>query len=82
MIDSTREDELARARQMLALVGPSVPFVVLANKSDLPGAMTEPRIRAGMELAESVPIVFTVASEGKGVREALQILAEMIVGVR
>ena len=82
VIDSTREDELARARQMLALVGPSVPFVVLANKSDLSGAMTEPRIRAGMELAESVPIVFTVASEGKGVREALQILAEMIVGVR
>ena len=82
VIDSTREDELARARQMLALVGPSVPFVVLANKSDLPGAMREGQIREGMALPETVPVVFSVATEGKGVREAMQVLAEMIVGVR
>jgi len=82
VIDSTRPDELARARQMLDLVGASVPYVVLANKSDLPGAMGESQIRDGMRLQDSVPIVPTVASEGKGVREAMQVLAEMIVGVR
>ena len=67
---------------MLDLVGASVPYVVLANKSDLPGTMTERAIREGMKLPESAPVVFTVATEGKQVRDALKLLAEMIVGGR
>ena len=80
VVDSTQPDQLERARQMLALVGDGVPFVVLANKSDLPGAMEAAEIRRRMDLAESVPIVPTVATEGKGVREALQRLADVILG--
>ena len=82
VIDATRPEELPRARQMLDLVGASVPYVVLANKSDLPGTMTERAIREGMKLPESAPVVFTVATEGKQVRDALKLLAEMIVGGR
>ena len=82
VIDATRREELPRARQMLDLVEQSVPYVILANKSDLPGAMGEGEIRQGMNLSKSDPIVFTVATEAKGVREALQILAEIIVGGR
>jgi len=82
VIDSTRPEELPRARQMLDLVGSSVPYVIVANKSDLPSAMNEGQIREGMQLAETVPVIFTVATEGKGVRDAMRILAEMIVGVR
>jgi len=82
VIDSTRPEELPRARQMLDLVGEGIPYVVLANKSDLPGAMTERQIREGMKLPESAPVVFTVATEGTRVRDALKLLAEIIVGVR
>ena len=82
VIDATRPEELPRARQMLDLVGEHVPYVILANKSDLPGAMQEHQIRRGMKLPGSAAVVFTVATEGTGVRDALKILAEMIVGVR
>jgi len=82
VIDATRPEELPRARQMLDLVGEHVPYVILANKSDLPGAMQEHEIRRGMKLPGSAAVVFTVATEGTGVRDALKILAEMIVGVR
>ncbi len=82
VIDATRPEELPRARQMLDLVGEGVPYVVLANKSDLPGAMPEREIRDGMKLPESAPVVFTVATEGTRVRDALKLLAEMIVGGR
>ena len=82
VIDATRPEELPRARQMLDLVGKDVPCVILANKSDLPGAMAEHAIRTGMKAPETAPVMFTVATEGKGVREALKVLAEMIVGVR
>lgn len=82
VIDATRPEELPRARQMLDLVGEGIPYVILANKSDLPGAMTERQIREGMNLPPSTPIVFTVATEGTRVRDALKLLAEMIVGVR
>ncbi len=82
VIDATRPEELPRARQMLDLVGEGIPYVILANKSDLPGAMPEKQIREGMKLPESAPVVFTVATEGTRVRDALKVLAEMIVGVR
>lgn len=80
VVDSTQPDQLDRARQMLNLVGERVPYVVLANKADLPGAMTPDEIRKGMGLPDSVAVVPTVATEGKGVREALQRLAEIIIG--
>ena len=82
VIDASRPEELPRARQMLDLVGENVPHIILANKSDLPGTMTERQIRDGMNLPPETPIVFTVATEGTRVRDALKRLAEMIVGVR
>ena len=82
VIDATRPDELPRAKQMLDLVGPQTPYVVLANKSDLEGALTPDDIAHRMGLAADVPVIPTVATEDRGVRDALLVLAEMIIGVR
>ena len=82
VVDATHPDEFARARQMLELVGTRIPYVVLANKSDMPEALPPNEIAARMGLAADVPVVPTVATEDKGVRDALLILAEMIIGVR
>src|SRR5207247_1261280 len=71
VIDSTRPEELPRARQMLDLVGKSVPFVVVANKSDLRGAMREHEMRRGMKLPEAAADVFAGAPERSRVRAAV-----------
>ncbi|TLZ47076.1 MAG: GTP-binding protein [Methanobacteriota archaeon] len=82
VIDATRPEELPRAKQMLDLVGPRIPYVVLANKSDLVGALSTEDIAHRMGLPSDVPVIPTVATESKGVRDALLLLAEMIIGVR
>lgn len=82
VVDATQPVEFARARQMLDLVGPRVPYVILANKSDLPEALAPAVIASRMNLADDVPIIRTVATTNEGVRDALLILAEMIIGVR
>jgi len=82
VVDASHPDELPRARQMLDLVGPRIPYVILANKSDLPSAIPPEEIAHRMGLPDDVPVIRTVATESKGVRDALLILAEMIIGVR
>jgi uncharacterized protein len=82
VVDATRPEDFERAKHMLALIGPRIPYVLLANKSDLPAALPPETIGRKMDLPEGTPIVATVATDGKGVRDALLILAEMIIGVR
>ena len=82
VVDASHPEDLLRAKQMLELVGPRIPYVVLANKSDLPEALSPTEIARRMELPPDVPVLPTVATENKGVRDALLVLAEMIIGVR
>lgn len=82
VVDATRPEDFERAKHMLALVGPRIPYVVLANKSDLKGALEAGTIASKMDLPAGTPVVATVATESQGVRDALLILAEMIIGVR
>ena len=82
VVDATRPEEFPRAKHMLELVGPRIPYVVLGNKSDLPGALDPEALARKMELPEGTPVLSTVATERKGLRDALQILSEMIIGVR
>ena len=82
VVDASRPEDFDRAKHMLELVGPRIPFVVLANKSDLPGALPPAEIARGMALPADTPVVPTVATENHGVKDALLILAEMIIGVR
>src|SRR5439155_1738226 len=69
VIDATHPDELPRAKQMLDLVGPRIPFVVLANKSDLAGALSPSDISRRMDLPPDTPVMPTVATESRGVRD-------------
>lgn len=82
VVDATRPEDFERAKYMLELIGTRIPYVVLANKSDLPGALTVEQIARRMALVEGTPVVATVATQDSGLREALLILAEMIIGVR
>jgi len=82
VIDGTRTEDLPRARQMIDLVGKDVSLVILANKSDLAGGMTEDMIRAELGVEPSIPVIRTIATQGVGLTEALHALAEMIMGVR
>ena len=82
VVDATHPDDFPRAKQMLDLVGPRIPYIVLANKSDLDGALPVGEIAHRMNLPSDVPVLPTVATEDRGVRDALLILAEMIIGVR
>lgn len=82
VVDATRPDDFPRARQMVDLAGSDLPYVVLANKADLPGALSPTAIRNAMNLPESIPVVESVATESRGVREALEILAEIMIGAR
>jgi small GTP-binding protein len=82
VVDATRPEDFPRAKHMLDLVGPRVPYVVLGNKSDLPGALEPGEIAKKMELPEDTPVLATVATERQGLHDALRTLSEMIIGVR
>ncbi len=79
VVDSTKPHELARAREMRKLAGEQVPLVILANKRDLHGVMPIKDIRAGLGLEEYIPIVETVATEDRGLKEALEKLVGIII---
>jgi hypothetical protein len=81
VVDRTRREDLERARQILKLAGKETPVVVLANKSDLPGGLTEDELRQGLGLAPDTPILATVATAAEGTREAMRLLAERVMGV-
>jgi signal recognition particle receptor subunit beta len=66
----------------LELVGPGLPFVVVANKSDLPEALSPQEIRDAIGLGPDVPIVSSIATRGVGLKEAFKMLAQQIIGVK
>lgn len=79
VIDSTKPYELEYAKKLLTNAGNSIPYVVIANKQDLPGALSEEDIRRGLEIGWDTPIVKTIATQGTGVKEAFKILADKIM---
>lgn len=82
VVDASHPEDFPRAKQIVELVGRSAPLVVLANKSDLPGAMAPDDIRRGLDLPADTPVMPTVATEGHGIMNALKVLAERVVGLR
>jgi signal recognition particle receptor subunit beta len=55
-----------------------VPYVIVANKQDLPGALKKEEIREKIGLPDA-SVIETIAKEGKGVYEAFEMLAEKIM---
>jgi small GTP-binding protein len=82
VVDSTEHKEhFVRAKQMLEkTMGCGFPYLICANKQDLPEAKSPEEIRCECNLPDDVPIVPTVATEQKGVFEAFEMLVEKITG--
>jgi small GTP-binding protein len=82
VVDSSSPDTFERAREMLeksrAL---NLPLVVAANHSDSPKTVDREVIRAVLKLPDSIPIVKTVASRKKGIKELLDKLMKQIIEV-
>lgn len=81
IVDSTLPKDFIRAKQMLEITkGYGLPYIIVANKQDLPGALSVDEIRNHFNIPEDVPIVSTVATSKKGIYEAFDILVEKITG--
>jgi small GTP-binding protein len=80
VLDSTKPEEFPRAKEMMLKAGVyGLPYVVAANKQDLPSALTVEQIRDRMRIPENVVIVGTVAMDRESVIKALDALIERIV---
>jgi hypothetical protein len=82
IIDSTKPDTFARAKEMINMCrAEALPKVIVANKHDLPGALTPDEIKKRMALWEDVPIVTVSAQKNEGVDKALDTLFDLIYRV-
>ncbi len=77
VVDSTKPHEFSIAKNMINKFE-GIPYVIVANKQDLYGALRKDEIRMRMGIEYNIPIVETVATQGKGVFEAFEKLIEEI----
>ncbi|MDP2766066.1 MAG: ATPase domain-containing protein [Candidatus Methanoperedens sp.] len=81
VVDSTNPADFVRAKHMLEITKSyGLPYVVVANKQDMPGALTPEEIREQFNLPDDVPVVPAVAKDKIGVFEAFEVLIEKITG--
>ncbi|MCZ7357635.1 MAG: GTP-binding protein [Candidatus Methanoperedens sp.] len=81
VVDSTNPTDFIRAKQMLEITKSyGLPYVIIANKQDLAGALTPEEIRKQFNLPTDVPIVPAVAKDKIGVYEAFEVLIDKITG--
>lgn len=81
VVDSTNPSDFVRAKQMLEITKSyGLPYVVVANKQDSPGALTPEEIKKQFNLPDDVPVVPAVAKDKKGVFEAFEVLIDKITG--
>jgi len=75
VIDSSNPDTFGRSFELLEkTMSKGLPYVVVANKQDLPNALPLDEIRQKMRLPLAVPIVAASVREGKGLHEAMEAL--------
>ena len=80
VIDSLKPNEFDRAKKMLEVTNTcGLPCVVVANKQDLPNALSIDEIKRQLALPENITIVPAVAKENKGVIESFEILIDRIM---
>ena len=80
IVDSTKPETFGRAAEMLSLTKKEgLPFVVVANMQDQPGALGAEKIRKMMRLNKEVPIIPCAASKGTGVEEAFGRLVDLVM---
>jgi len=81
VIDSTKPETFPRAKQLLEKTTKfGLPYVIAANKQDLPNALKPEEIRRIMHIPDDVPIIPTVATKRIGVFEVLDALIKLLIG--
>lgn len=72
LVDSTLPETFARAKEMIRKCkAEAIPKIIVANKTDLPGALTTEKIREIMKLGSDIPIVPASARDKMGIKEAM-----------
>ncbi|MCW4005774.1 MAG: ADP-ribosylation factor-like protein [Candidatus Bathyarchaeota archaeon] len=80
VVDSTKPEEFTRAKEMMKKAGVyGLPYVIAANKQDLPDALSTDEIRKKMNVSPETAIVGTVGSDKETVLKALDILLDKIL---
>lgn len=80
IVDSTRPKDIIKVKEMLHTTKVhGLPHVLVANKQDLPGALSAEEIRRRFALPEDMDIVEAVATQGIGVYEAFERLLDRIM---
>jgi small GTP-binding protein len=81
VIDSTKPEEFPRAKEMMLKAKVNgLPYVVAANKQDLPKALSAREIKVKMNIPEDVEVIGTVGNDKASLKGALDILIEKILG--
>lgn len=83
LVDSTDPRSFYEGRALLLYMAhfPRVPYIVVANKQDVEGALTVEQIRHKMRLPVHVPMMGCIARERDSVRNVLLELLYTILGV-
>jgi small GTP-binding protein len=81
VIDSTKPEEFPRAKEMMLKAKvQGLPYVVAANKQDLPKAMSTSEIKVKMNVPSDVEVVGTVGTDKASIIGVLDILIDRILG--
>jgi len=79
VVDSTSPRDFVRAKNLLETVKSyGLPYLIIANKQDLPGALKPEEIRRHFNIPQDVPIVPAVLKDGIGAYEAFEMLIDKI----
>jgi small GTP-binding protein len=81
LVDSSAPQTFGRAKEMINKTqAEAIPKIIIANKQDLPGALSPEKIRDTMKLDKSIPIIPTIVIENNGVELALETLLKLLYG--
>jgi hypothetical protein len=79
VIDATRPDMLPRAQSLIEMiVKRRIPYVIAANKHDLPGVMNPLDIRNALGISSDIPLFFISAQQRSDVHSVLESLVDSI----
>lgn len=79
IIDATKPESLARARELLTLPhAAKLPLIVAVNKSDLPHHMDEVMIRESLRLRSEVPVFFISSLKRSDVHFVIETMVDRI----
>jgi signal recognition particle receptor subunit beta len=79
IIDATKPDTFPRARHLIGMISKKkVPFVIAANKNDLPGSIAAGKIRNDLGIPNTIPVYPIAATRPADVHQVLEALVDYI----